>query len=260
MSNEQAFFNELYAQFQYQCASKDIIIVVRDQFDCIKECVESLYDTTENFHLYLWDNDSGDLTKNYLANLSEKHNNVFLVRSEVNGGFIIPNNRLVKKGTGQYVILLNSDTKVLQGWDSALVGFLQTFPEYLQVGYLGGLVNEECRGGDFYGWGDAVDFIPGWCFCISRQTYDRYGLFDEEHLDFAYGEDSDFSLRLKCEGHKIYALYLNLVIHYGNRTISQVQHERDVANTFKRNHEYLRTRWKSYLESERVLKASCQQT
>jgi len=258
--NEQAFFNELYAQFQEEQkqTQKDILIVAHNQLDYIKECVESILECTYNFILYIWDNASDTPTKRYLEYLSENHSKIKLSRSEENLGFIIPNNRLAEKGNSEYIILLNSDTKVKPGWDNGLVGFLETFSNYAQVGYIGGLLNTDCRGGDVFDCGDEIDFIPGWCFCVHRKTFERYGLFDEKNLEFAYGEDSDFSLRLKAAGHKIYALHLDLVLHHGNRTVFEVQNKRKMTDTFYQNHQYLRSKWRHYLENQRILSPSRQ--
>lgn len=247
------FYEELYCQAI--CESKpqpniDILIVIRDQYDYIKKCIESLMLYTTNFNLYLWDNGSESLTANFLAETS-KGNNVKLIRKEENHGFIIPNNRLVELGDSPYIILLNSDTEVRQGWSTALIGYLMVHPEIAEVGYYGCTIDAYGRG--FPAWcGKNIDFIPGWCVCLRRETYEKLGLFDETNLNFAYGEDSDLSLRIKESGKDIYALHLDLVVHFGNKTISQVQHERDVASTFSDNHAYIRRRWADYLTNQRV--------
>lgn len=251
--NLDAYHTELLCQFQYEqepSASKDILIVVRNQLSYIKPCIESIYQHTKNFKLYIWDNDSEKETRDYLVEVS-KNSNVKLHRSGNNRGFIFPNNRLAELGSSDYIILLNSDTIVQPGWDTAMIGYLKSNLECAQCGYLGGFLNEEGRGGDAYGWGGDVDFIAGWCFCISRNLWKKYRLFDEINLDFAYGEDSDYSLRLREKGHKIYALHLNLVTHFGNKTIAVVQHEKDVKTTFENNHEYLSKRWETYLSTKK---------
>jgi GT2 family glycosyltransferase len=99
-----------------------------------------------------------------------------------------------------------------------------------------------------------IDYVPGWCFCISRETYEQFGLFSNK-LQFAYCEDSDYSLRLKEAGKKIYALYAPLVHHYQNKTVKDVEGEGqlDLRSSFDHNHAYVKERWKNYLENERVV-------
>jgi hypothetical protein len=241
-------------------AWKDIIIVVRDQLAYLKTCIESIQEHTKNYSLYIWDNGSGPETQEYLDNLRRKQTDedsvgwdIEIWRSENNLGFIRPNNDLAAVGKGEYIIPLNSDTKVFQHWDTAMIGFLQQHPDVAQVGYWGGHMGPDGRGfgGDN---GYEVDYIPGWCFCVSRETYNQFGLFSKQ-LDFAYCEDADLSLRLKEAGKSIYALHAPLVYHFQNKTIQAVEKEGvvDVRATFERNHKYIQNRWKDYLENKRVL-------
>ena len=156
-------------------------------------------------------------------------------------------------GTGDYIIPLNSDTKVFEQWDTAMLAHLQNNSNVKQVGYWGGHLGSDGRGfgGDN---GANVDYIPGWCFCISRNTFNEFGLFNKQ-LRFAYCEDADLSLRLKEAGHDIYALHAPLVYHYQNKTINEVEKEGeiDIRSTFEHNHKYIQSRWQNYLENDRVL-------
>jgi hypothetical protein len=239
---------------------KDIIIVVHDQLDYLKQCIESLKEHTKHCHIYIWDNGSRPETADYISNLVLSHDPdaspdwlVTSMRSDVNTGFIQPNNELVAWGESEYIILLNSDTKVFAGWDKAMTGFLEQNPDVAQVGFWGGHMGPDGRG--FGGAnGSEVDYIPGWCFCISRKTYEKHGLFNKQ-LTFAYCEDADLSLRLKEAGKKIYALYSPLVHHYQNKTIIEVEKEGqiNVAASFESNHQFMKSRWKHYIENERVL-------
>ena len=164
--------------------TKDIIIVVRDQLNYLKECIQSIQEHTKNYKLYIWDNASQEDTKCYLERLLlNDFDNVELMRSEQNMGFIQPNNEMAAWGKSDYIILLNSDTKVVEGWDSALIGHLIEQPEIGVIGYLGGLLDENCMGcGADYGW--EIDYVMGWCLCISRKTYKTHGLFNQQ-LKFA---------------------------------------------------------------------------
>lgn len=232
---------------------KDIIIVVHDQLELVKKCVISIYSVTTNFTLYIWDNDSMEPTRKFLETLAKEHDNIILVRNEENIGFIQPNNELARIGKSPYIILLNSDTEVKKGWDMAMISWLQNHPECKQVGYQGGLLVEDGRGCSDPGYGHRIDYVSGWCFCVQRDTYNKYGLFDETNLEFAYGEDSDYSLRLREAGHAVYALNLKMVDHVGNATSKEVANERDTSASFEKNHKYIRERHAAYLNDKRVL-------
>lgn len=238
---------------------KDIIIIVRNQLDYFKDCIDSVFENTTNFHLYIWDNGSDEKTKSYIEDLVKNHNpdldshyKITTIRSENNTGFNYPNNELVAMGSSPYIILLNSDTKVFSLWDSTMISYLKENPKVAQVGYWGGHLDSTGRG--FGGSnGSEIDYVPGWCFCVSRETYELHGLFSDK-LKFAYFEDSDYSLRLKEAGKEIYALHAPLVHHYQNKTVKEVEKEGiiDVRASFEHNHAYMQNRWKHYLQNCRV--------
>lgn len=248
IDQKQLVIEELIAQ--YKCdpeTPKDIIIIVKDQLEYIKKCLDSVFENTKNFNLYIWDNASKPETQDFLSKIP----NTYLIRNEENLGFIIPNNRLVEKGNSPYVILLNSDTEVKKGWDTALIGYLQE-KNIALVGYQGGLMNFEGLGINPHN-GPEIDYVMGWCMAFPRFIYEKYGLFDEKNLQFAYGEDSDFSLRLKEANCEIYALNVFFVLHHANITTREVRKERSLKKEFLANHYYLKKRWKDYLENKRVL-------
>ena len=226
-------------------AKKDILLVVHNQLDYVTACVESIQQHTKNYNLFIYDNGSDASTRSYLKGLGDE---VTLCRDEVNRGFIYPNNFLVQHGDAPYIILINSDVIVFDGWDLVLTGFLEQNPDVAQVGFLGGFLDSRAQGVRA-GYGDGVDYICGWCFCIPRSVYDEHGLFVEEDLEFAYGEDSDFSMRLREAGRRIYALQVPLAHHFGNKTVKEVMQETNITPYLTKNHEYLQRRWQKFLPS-----------
>lgn len=223
--------------------SKDILVVVRDQLPYVKNCLESVFRNTEEFTLHLWDNASGDETKAYLEGVASRAE-VTLHRSEENEGFIIPNNRMAEKCSSDWLILLNSDTEVLPHWSEVLVGTLKNNPEILETGFGGGVLDDSCEfSGKAHGFG--ADYISGYSICMSRNTAEKTGLFDEENLKFAYCEDSDLSLRIRETGGEVYACHSEeMVRHYGNRTSSAVAEEDPrLISCARDNLAYLKNRW-----------------
>lgn len=253
-SYKEMLVEELMAQYNAQPAGKDIIIVVHNQLELTKRCLESIFaNTLPPFHIYLWDNASDGDTEMYLVNIRQSHPNVTLVRSEENLGFISPNNELAQLGTNPYMILLNNDTEVSSGWDTALLGYLQAHENISAVGFQGGLLSEDGIGVNS-NTGTEIDYIMGWCVCFSRELYKEFGLFDHVNLQFAYGEDSDFSLRLREAGKSIYAITMELVKHHAHQTTAAVKVKRNIKPEFVANHEYVHRRWHDYLKENRVLK------
>lgn len=229
---------ELIVTANYEPVEKDILIVVHNQLEYLKICVESIREHTQNYHIFVWDNGSDRDVQNWLA----EQEDIVTVRHEENLGFIVPNNELIKLGSSPYVILLNSDTMVLPDWDKALIAHLQQKDNLAQVGFMGGILDDDGKG-KWFQFGTEIDYVAGWCFAISRETYNRFGLFDQENLEFAYGEDADFSMRLQENGKSIMSLHLGLVHHFQNKTILQVRHKRDCRKTFEQNHRFIKQKW-----------------
>lgn len=226
---------------------KDILIVVHNQYDYIKNCIDSIYKNTKKFNIYIWNNNSEKKTTSYLRKISKKYKNIKLYESEENLGFIIPNNLMIKDTKSPYIILLNSDTEVRPLWDKVLIGFLEENPDVAVTGFQGAKLNSEGKG-VCTTHGYEADYICGYCMCISQKTYSKFGLFDDVNLKFAYCEDSDFCLRIKEENKKIYACYsCDLVVHYGNKTSLEVIKNQDFSDQIKENLNYIKSRWSSYL-------------
>jgi GT2 family glycosyltransferase len=226
---------------------KDILVVVKDAHWYVKNCLDSVFANTKDFTLHVWDNASSDKTAKYLAGLASLPN-VKVHRSDTNEGFIVPNNRMFSETESEWMILLNSDTEVLPGWDELLIGVLKNNPEIKQSGFAGAILDENCEI-LAQGSGKSVDYISGYCFCMHRQTVEELGLFDEKNLSFAYCEDSDLSLRIRERGWEVYACHSDaLVRHYGNRTTSEViKDDERLISCARNNHSYLKTRWKTFL-------------
>jgi GT2 family glycosyltransferase len=236
---------ELLLAHTYKPVAKDILIVTHDQLSYLKSCVQSIRDNTDQYRISLWINGSCPAVQEWAFSQGD----ISVTVSETNEGFIIPNNRLIEQSNNPFVILLNDDTVVCPGWDKAMIGYLQATGA-AQVGYIGGWLDENAKGSRF-GWGSGVDYIPGWCFAIPRSIYREYGLFDEENLKFAYGEDADFSLRLTAAGQQIYALHLGLVFHHENTTIKNLVEKQDLRTSFEENHLVLKRRWANRLALSR---------
>lgn len=245
------YFQEIKKEMNWSTeaehCTKDILIVAHNQLNYLKNCIDSIFYNTNNFNIYLWDNASNKETKEYINSISQK-TNIKLFNSEKNLGFIIPNNIMAEECKSDWIILLNSDTEVIKNWDCVLIGALLQNPEVAQAGFFGGILNKngECISKDF---GFNVDYISGYCFCINKKTYKQFGLFDDKNLEFAYCEDSDFSLRLKENKKKIYACYSEeLVRHYGSKTSKEIFKDSNLLNEIiNKNQSYISNRWRSLI-------------
>ena len=84
-------------------------------------------------------------------------------------------------------------------------GLIKLFPHNRKVGayYMGHLDDDTVN---------EVDVLPGAFLMISREALEKTGLLDESY--FMYGEDIDFSWRIKLAGYKNYYLPTTRILHY----------------------------------------------
>lgn len=223
---------------------KDIIIVVHNQLQHVRQCIESVKQHTKLYQLWIWDNNSTDGTREYLKSLE----NINLFLHDTNIGFIEPNNIISQKCNSEYIILLNSDTIVRDGWDLSLLGYLQNNPNTKQVGYMGGLLDAEGYGCGI-AYGENIDYVMGWCCCFELATCVPT-LFDSA-FHFAYFEDADLSLRIKSKGYSVYGLHLRYVDHFGNITARSISES--LLPILFNNQKVFFSKWGKYLEKDRIL-------
>ena len=184
------------------------------------------------------------------------------LRRESNGGFIDACNWAAEQARGSYVVLLNSDTRVAQGWLDELIGTFAIFPKAGLVGSK--LFNEDLTlqeaGGIFWRDGSAwnygrnddpnhprycfarrVDYCSGAAIAIPATLWRRLGGFDTDYRP-AYCEDADIAFRIRELGLETWYQPLARVIHYEGKT-----HGRDVTSGIKAyqvtNMQRLADRW-----------------
>ena len=84
-------------------------------------------------------------------------------------------------------------------------GLIKLFPHNRKVGayYMGHLDDDAVN---------EVDVLPGALLMLSREALEKTGLLDESY--FMYGEDIDFSWRIRLAGYKNYYLPTTRILHY----------------------------------------------
>ena len=136
-------------------------------------------------------------------------------------------NRLIKESHEEYVVILDSDTKVADNWLTQMMEVMKSVPncgvvvprtnycaEKLQVRA------DEDRGALRISHG----LVSGFCFLLRLKAYEEVGDFDEE-FGF-YGQDSEFFVRLaKRSGWDVYLQSTAFVHHYGQHSVRNLDSE-----------------------------------
>ena len=230
-----------------------IIVVAWNVRKLVYDCLKSVYEQTKgiNFEVIYVDNASIDNTVDMVR---KQFPDVRIIENEVNQGFIKANNQGIEIAQGRYVLLLNSDTLVLDNAIAKMVNFADSHPEAAVVGCrvlnLNRTVRRTCfmyssilnmflsaiylykifPKNKFFGrermtWWNfddvrEVETVSGSCSLVRKQGIEQVGVMDERY--FVYGDDPDWCYRFKKSGWKIMFTPEPNIIHYGGQTTNNL--------------------------------------
>jgi GT2 family glycosyltransferase len=214
------------------------------------ECLQSVYAETRkaSFEIRLVDNASGDGSADAIA---KAYPDVILTRSPANIGFGPGNNLAGQGARGRYVLLLNSDTVVLDGAIDTLIAFADANPKALIWGgrtlfedrslnkascwrymtlwslfcHATGLTSM-FRASDVFNreayadWNRdsvrPVEFVSGCYLLMTRDLWEKLDGFDDRF--FMYAEEADLCWRAKTHGSAPMLTPDSTIIHYGGKS------------------------------------------
>ncbi len=227
-----------------------VIIVNWNTRGLLAQCLQSLYDTTNNlgFEVIVVDNASADGSVEMVC---QDFPRVQLVVNANNVGFVRANNQALPLSRGRYVLLLNSDAAVLPGALLRMVQFMDAqpgvgivgprilnpngsfqssymdFPNLLSELLLMTKLSKVVYGRHFPSHSPqqsretrAVDWMQGACIMIRRETLEEIGGLDE--IFFMYSEEVDWCWRARQAGWAVYYLSEAKVLHWGSQSSSKV--------------------------------------
>ena len=186
-------------------------------------------------------------TDNSLEVMKQEFPSVRTIVLDCNYGFAEGYNRAIAQVSSEYVVLLNSDVEVTEGWLSPLLDYLDAHPETAAVqpkirswrkreyfehagaagGYLSWLGYPYCRGRRFgrveqdHGQYDTVaeiDWTTGAAMCVRREVYVSCGGLDAAF--FAHMEEIDLCWRMRNKGWKLACVPQSTVFHLGGGALS----------------------------------------
>ncbi|MHA2314383.1 MAG: glycosyltransferase family 2 protein [Candidatus Hermodarchaeia archaeon] len=178
---------------------------------------------------------------------------VTLIENSQNRGFAAANNQGIDISKGRYVLLLNSDTVVLDNAIAKTVAFADSHPKAAIVGcrvlnpdqtlqptcfmfpsilnmllsstYLYKIFpKSKFFGREQMTWWDRsdvreVDVVTGCFMLIRRKAIQQVGTMDEQF--FMYGEETDWCYRIKLAGWKVMFTPVCEIIHLGGQSSRQ---------------------------------------
>jgi GT2 family glycosyltransferase len=230
-----------------------VVIIGYNSWNYLKKCFASLPFLLDNpdVEIIYVDNASTDAT---IPEMKQMYPSVILIENSRNAGISVARNQGMRRASGDYIWLLDSDTEVN---GEALNVMLDFMDSHLEAGLCGckmygqdGQVQESCRhfpsvrekikaaGRIFVKKGHLnigsllqspnvydtdselpfeVDYVIGACQLIRRTALEKTGFLDERIF---YGpEDADFCFRLQRLGYKVYYLP-NVSIYHAYQRVS----------------------------------------
>lgn len=223
-----------------------IIIVNFNTKDLLRDCLNSIihsipclagrqalnHPLSSNYEVIVVDNASSDES---VKMLKKEFPQVKLIKNKRNLGFSKANNQGINKARGEYILLLNSDTEIVNNALKELVDFAESKNDLGMAGPK--LLNPDGRpqpstapfytlpvaflslfGGDRFLRRSPVkttpvDWVSGACFLIKKAIIDKIGLLDEKF--FMYAEEMEYCFRAKKAGYQVYFYPQAEVIHLG---------------------------------------------
>jgi len=230
-----------------------IIIVNWNTCKITCECLQFAYEQTvkSKIEVIVIDNASTD---DSVRMIKEKFPQVILIENSKNRGFAAANNQGIAVAKGRYILLLNSDTVVLDNAIKKTVDFANSHPETAVVGcrvlnsdhtlqptcfmfpsvlnmflsssYLYKLFpRNRFLGRERMTWWNRndvreVDVVTGCFMLVRRKAIEQVGTMDEQY--FMYGEETDWCYRFKQAGWKILFTPCAEIIHLGGQSSKKI--------------------------------------
>jgi len=226
-----------------------VIIVSWNTQDILRNCLRSIYEQSgdSSLEVIVIDNASTDVSAEMVK---KDFPQVTLIENSENRGFAAANNQAIAISKGRYVLLLNSDTIVLDNAIDKTLYFADAHPESAVVGcrvlnpdrtlqptcfmfpsilnmllsatYLYKLFpKNRFFGRELMTWWNRndireVDAVTGCFMLVRREAIEQVGLMDDRF--FIYGEETDWCYRFKQAGCKVMFAPCAEIIHLGGQS------------------------------------------
>ncbi|HPD45737.1 MAG TPA: glycosyltransferase family 2 protein [Anaerohalosphaeraceae bacterium] len=233
-----------------------IIIVNWNTRELLRDCIASIYANAGDtgHEIIVVDNASSDGS---VEMVKTEFPDVRLVQNTENHGFARANNEGMQLAGGRYILLLNSDTRLLDNAlekvvafadrnpDAAVVGcrvlnpdmtlqptcfmFPSTLNMFLSFSYLyKSFEKNRWFGRERMTWWRrddvrAVDVVTGCFMLVRRRAIQQVGMLDDRF--FMYAEETDWCYRFKQAGWKVMFTPDAEIIHYGGQSSRAVRAE-----------------------------------
>lgn len=234
-----------------------ITIVNYNTKDLLRQCIKSIYEQTKeiSFEIIVVDNASNDGS---VEMLKSEFPEVKIIANKENLFFTRAHNQALRVSKGRYLMILNSDTIVLNSAFDKLVKFMDEHPECGACGpkllnpdmslqrssdrlptFLYALFevllintvwkNNPVKNYRIYSKWDRnttkeVDSVGGSCMVVRKEVVEKIGLLDQNFI--AYWEEIDWCKRIIETGDKVYYITEAKIVHYWQVSMNKLRKEK----------------------------------
>lgn len=210
-----------------------IIVLNHNAGQLLIDCIDSIFKTKGyEYEIILVDSASTDASH---KKCKEKFPNIKLIESKENVGYCKGNNIGIKVAKGNFILVLNPDTKVSSNWLAELFNAYENNGEALFQPKLLTLENDKLfnSAGNIiqtFGFGysrgkgledsgqfdeqEEIGYASGACLFFPSSIIKKIGFFDP--FLFVYHDDLDFGWRARQVGIKSYYVPKSIVYHAGS--------------------------------------------
>lgn len=237
-----------------------IIMLTYNALTFTRQAVESVMQHTDYpFELIIVDNGSDNETVHYLKEIEDTYANVHIIFNKKNKGFAAGNNQGAKQAFGKYLMFLNNDVLVSDGWLKSLVAALQKDERIGMVGPITNLISGRQMVTDVP-YTDVAEFpqfaakvrqinagkltprrrLAGFAVLMPKVLFEQVGSFDES---FGSGnfEDDDLCLRVRQAGYALMVDESTYIHHFGSQTFKA--NKIDYAGSLDEKGRKFREKW-----------------
>lgn len=255
--------------YDAQSPEVSLIVLNHDRPDLCYACLVSIWRHTEGvrYEVVLVDNGSAPERLLQLAPLAA---GARILRVGVNRFFGEGNNLGFEASKGHYVVFLNNDVTVTEGWLEPLVACLRDDPTVGACGPMmlypdGRLLEAGARirpdgsseqfgkGGDPNAavWREArdVEYISAAALALRREVFEAVLGFDLSY-EPAYYEDSDLCMKVRQLGHRILYCPDSRIVHLESATSRDLSRRLYIEEVIAINRERFLARWGAVLRGE----------
>jgi GT2 family glycosyltransferase len=257
-----------------------IIIPSKDNHTHLQQCVFSILEKTEytKYEIIIIDNNSTDSkTVSFLKTISVSHPNITVLQYKKFFNYSAINNFAVSEANGEFILLLNDDTIVLQGpW----LGRMLQHAQRKDVGAVGArlvysnqriqhagvvlgmysLAHHPGIGLDVKesGYMNRLQVVQNFsavtaaCLLVKKSRYQEVGGMDEENLKVLFN-DVDLCIKLTEAGYRNVWTPHATLIHHGSSSLGRKKSKKEIATTNKRvyqEHKTMKDRWGAILAND----------